>query len=708
MLSYAQNFEDVLLRRALGAVKKGTYLDIGAQDPVIDSVSLSFYDAGWRGIHVEATPTYAARLRQGRPDEVVIEAAASNEAGPIRFYEIENTGLSTGSKQLAEHHVEDGYGYREIVVPCIRLDQLFDLFGDDLHWMKIDVEGMEADVLRSWRDHPQRPWILVIEATSPNTQNRTDQLWLDEVVKRGYQSVFFDGLSSYFVHDDHKELSAAFTAPANVFDGFSVPANHFSAVMIRREFEAAEQRYREEAASLEQRFQEEAASAEQLRGQVHEAWEAYDGARSEQRSTLERLIQAEEDHRRAIEATALAREASEGAHREREEQLRREVADAQEERNVARIELARLEERSAQLAERLDSAEARRRAAEEQLAQVRADFEEARIAAAEAVAQVSAEASQQAKRLARERDEARQHTTQVSHEMATLRSEHEADRQAAESEAAKLQSAIDQLASKLDYAQSLITNAASEAPGTWQRLGEALRLARPSTARAAVASWNSHTQGPDDANWSTVRLGDPPPVNGARNPFLRANSLPELLSWDDVQFVRCAYVTILGRQPDRVGEAYYTRRLRDGGSKLEILWQLRRSKEGLKHDPGLVGLDRALKRARLQRAKVIGPLFRSIWPAIDSGASGERRFRAVMNALQLNQALTRGLSAEAVGSSERSTPQPDAQPSPDGSPSHEAMSRVFPLSVNGQAAPELEHLCAQSPVISYFSRQLAS
>ena len=39
-VSYAQNFEDVVLWRALGDIVAGCYLDIGAQDPVFDSVSL--------------------------------------------------------------------------------------------------------------------------------------------------------------------------------------------------------------------------------------------------------------------------------------------------------------------------------------------------------------------------------------------------------------------------------------------------------------------------------------------------------------------------------------------------------------------------------------------------------------------------------------------------------------------------------------------
>ena len=59
IISYAQNFEDVLLWRALKQVRNGFYIDIGAQHPEHDSVSKLFYDHGWRGVHVEPTPRIA-------------------------------------------------------------------------------------------------------------------------------------------------------------------------------------------------------------------------------------------------------------------------------------------------------------------------------------------------------------------------------------------------------------------------------------------------------------------------------------------------------------------------------------------------------------------------------------------------------------------------------------------------------------------------
>ena len=108
-ISYAQNFEDVMLWRALRHVEGGRYIDIGAQDPNIDSVSLAFYKLGWRGVHVEPIPVYAEALRLSRPDETVIEAAVNNRQGAIEFFEVPNTGLSTGDPGIAAGHGHHGY-----------------------------------------------------------------------------------------------------------------------------------------------------------------------------------------------------------------------------------------------------------------------------------------------------------------------------------------------------------------------------------------------------------------------------------------------------------------------------------------------------------------------------------------------------------------------------------------------------------------------
>ena len=47
MISYAQNHEDVLLQRVFPECEDGFYIDVGASDPIVDSVTKHFYDRGW-------------------------------------------------------------------------------------------------------------------------------------------------------------------------------------------------------------------------------------------------------------------------------------------------------------------------------------------------------------------------------------------------------------------------------------------------------------------------------------------------------------------------------------------------------------------------------------------------------------------------------------------------------------------------------------
>lgn len=219
ILSYAQNFEDVMLWRALRHIENGFYIDIGANDPVVDSVSLAFYEHGWRGVHVEPTPQYSDKLRSSRPDEHVEQVAIGMQSGSIIFYEIEGTGLSTVKREVAEQHRKDGFSFTETRVDVIPLSALLEQYDEhEIHWLKIDVEGLEKEVLESWADAPARPWILVIESTRPSLAEVNFQDWEDIVLKKGYIFAYFDGLNRFYVHESHENLLEAFGAPPNVFD----------------------------------------------------------------------------------------------------------------------------------------------------------------------------------------------------------------------------------------------------------------------------------------------------------------------------------------------------------------------------------------------------------------------------------------------------------------------------------------------------------
>ncbi len=555
-VSYAQNFEDVLLWRLLHDVGQGQYLDIGAQDPVFDSVSLAFYNAGWRGLHVEPTPAYAARLREARPDETVVEAAITSSAGPIEFYEIPETGLSTGKAEIAERHRESGFEKRTILVPCMRLDSLFETLSGNVHWMKVDVEGMEAEVLKSWGDHPLRPWVLLIEATFPNTQEHCEHLWIDEVRKRGYREAHFDGLSRYFIHDDHDELVGRLEAPVNLFDAFHVTSTHFTAGMLNENSNAELEHVRRQSEERESQLAQEIAGLRHEitgSGQALEAASAATREAEAQRLALaERLAASEREYRNAIDLMWRERQEEETRLRERwseiEQGLRGQISSADIQLRQDAAELATLHERTAQQQDGIE-------------------------------------------RLRGEAEAARQQVALLSNEISVLQT---SSREQHEQSVAQISERDQQLA----QANQIIFNALAEPLGSWQRLGRALALFREDGARRLLRSWYANSSQPAASQVETNMLV---PSGEARNPYLRANSLPELLAWEDLDFIRCAYVTILGRQPDPIGEVHYAVRMRAGRSKQDILWQLRKSSEGRRHDPGIAGLDRALKRARWQR-----------------------------------------------------------------------------------------------------------
>jgi len=219
-ISYAQNFEDVMLWRALGHVPAGRYIDVGAQDPVVDSVSKAFYEHGWRGIHVEPVPRYADMLRRDRPDETVLQLALSDQAGILELNVFEDTGLSTGIKEFADRHRTQGLAHQTVATPMLPMRTAFaSLTGQPVHWLKIDVEGLEESVLRGWDSEALRPWIIVIEATVPMSTEIRYQGAEDILLAARYEFVYFDGLNRFYVAAEHPELKAAFSSPPNVFDG---------------------------------------------------------------------------------------------------------------------------------------------------------------------------------------------------------------------------------------------------------------------------------------------------------------------------------------------------------------------------------------------------------------------------------------------------------------------------------------------------------
>lgn len=224
-VSHAQNAEDVVLWRALGdVVGRGRYLEIGANDPTVDSISRPFYDRGWRGVTVEPVADLVARHRQQRPEDLQVHGVAGRPgADEVVLHEFPGTGLSTTVDDLRDAHVRSGFTGNDTVVRSFTVDRILEDAGHsgDLHFVVVDTEGSEADVLEGFDLRRWRPWVLVVEATVPNTGEPAHERWEPGVLDAGYELCLFDGLSRFYVAEERAELLRhRLSRPANVLDHF--------------------------------------------------------------------------------------------------------------------------------------------------------------------------------------------------------------------------------------------------------------------------------------------------------------------------------------------------------------------------------------------------------------------------------------------------------------------------------------------------------
>lgn len=231
LLSYAQNGEDVRLLRALGDRPRGTYVEIGANDPEEYSISRAFYERGWSGVVVEPIQSCVDKFRRTRPRDRIVQAVCSTRVGNIPFYEIEvegqGNGLSTTDPKAAQDNVELGTDVREYDVQSLGMHQILEGV-EHVDFMVIDVEGAEADVISSLiNDVELRPEILVVEAIHPRIQTPSHEGWEPVLLENGYRTVTFDGINRFYVHDSaDPDLAQLLAIPPNVTDSYVVAKDY--------------------------------------------------------------------------------------------------------------------------------------------------------------------------------------------------------------------------------------------------------------------------------------------------------------------------------------------------------------------------------------------------------------------------------------------------------------------------------------------------
>jgi len=219
VISYSQNGEDVVLNRVLSHVQIGNYIDIGAGHPTQDSVTKIFYDRGWSGINIEPDKRHFDQLILERARDINLQKCASALPGQIDFWTTEVLGWSTSDKRT-----QLNMGKQQVLSfekrETISLDEIFEMSQSPIHFLKLDCEGGELDLIEG-SHFLKRPWVIVIESVEPRTNISLHEKVNRLMESKNYKFKFFDGLNDYYLDvENSRIINSQNFYPASVLDNF--------------------------------------------------------------------------------------------------------------------------------------------------------------------------------------------------------------------------------------------------------------------------------------------------------------------------------------------------------------------------------------------------------------------------------------------------------------------------------------------------------
>ena len=218
--TYSQSGEDLLLKkyfnRKIWSNHKGFYVDIGAYDPIKYSNTQLFYQYGWNGINIDATPGSMKQFNKLRKRDINLEFAVGSD-NQAKTYYISNyfQNINTFSRDFLKQNDLENKINNKIKLKTKRLSSILDKYlevNQSIDFMTIDVEGMEESVLKSNNWEKYRPRILVVEIPGINFLEAINHPISQYILENKYfpfdKTILYgeNNIGSVFFHDELKEF----------------------------------------------------------------------------------------------------------------------------------------------------------------------------------------------------------------------------------------------------------------------------------------------------------------------------------------------------------------------------------------------------------------------------------------------------------------------------------------------------------------------
>ena len=211
--SYSQNYEDFFFLNILyNNIKlpipaKLFYLDIGANHPKTLNNTWLLYKRGAHGIIVEPNPDMISLHEACRPrDKQLAVGLSSTGGGVLPYYCFTSPTLNTFSEEERDSVLATGTSLKETkniqVLSVIDFEKKY-VADKEVHFMSLDVEGLDFQILKAWDFTICKPYIICVETQEYYGGKEEGFLEIVRYMNDYGYSIYGDtGLNTFFVRVD--------------------------------------------------------------------------------------------------------------------------------------------------------------------------------------------------------------------------------------------------------------------------------------------------------------------------------------------------------------------------------------------------------------------------------------------------------------------------------------------------------------------------
>lgn len=215
--SWAQEYEDLILYVALQDVENVFYIDVGANDPAYLSVTKAFYDRGGNGINIEPLRDKCLMLESERNRDLNLCVGIGEKQGTMDLY-CDDTGSTFSNQTVEDRGLQKNRVHKKKIITMTDVYDKYVAEKQPVHFIKIDVEGFEKEVLKGCDFSKVRPWIFVIESAKPGTQEDSYQEWESILLDNDYYLGYVGGINRYYVDASKEHLLENFKKVSQFFE----------------------------------------------------------------------------------------------------------------------------------------------------------------------------------------------------------------------------------------------------------------------------------------------------------------------------------------------------------------------------------------------------------------------------------------------------------------------------------------------------------